>query len=662
MKQFLPFLTFIFYLFISFEPVSDAQNAPVTTVATAIGSSGTVMVPVTVTGFSNIGSVYLSIDYNYSVLHFVSGTPNPLLPSFPIGDQDLATGYHRITMGWFGSGVSLTDGSTIMTLNFSYISGNTTLAFQDNGPSCEYTNSGGTVLNDIPASAYYINGWVCGIVASPGTITGDNSVCRGEQGLIYSVVPVTNAAGYTWSVPSGSSITHGQNTNSVRVDYSTAAISGNISVHGVNACGNGPSSQLPVTVNLLPVADAGNDATIPYNTSTTLHAASGGAGSFSYHWTPATLLVNPDLQNPQTVNMVLTTLFQVVVTNLSTQCRDSDQVIVTISGGPLSVNPAALPGTVCRGGTAQLFANAGGGSGNYTWSWTCTPPGSPPWTSNSANPLVTPDSSETYHVSVSDGSGTISGSVPVTVRQLSTATLTGGDTLCGDADATTLTVDLAGTPPWTFMYSDGLSTSTVYDQTTTPYHIVTSTAGTYAVLYLADGNCDGMTYGQAIVAKFPVPATPGISEAGVQLSSTSCCGNQWYKDQVLIPGATGQYYTPVVTAHYCDVVTINGCVSDTSNDIYFLMTGIGRLHSGLFSIEPNPARDFVVVSSKTGMTDILKIQVLTIEGKVVKTFPVDAITKNDRVLINIQYLSPGMYFLVISTESEKVVCKLVVQS
>ncbi len=654
------FLILAFHFRVPFS--LTAQNAPVTTLTTVVNAfPGTVTVPITVVSFTNIGAISLTFDYANSGLHFVQGTPNPALTGFIISDNDLGNGNHRITMGWYGPAASLSNGSAIMTVTFSYISGITFMEWFDNGSSCEYADGSNNVLNDIPTSTYYINGYVCGNITSPGTITGNTSVCQGQTGLTYSVSPMANITGYSWTVPPGASIINGNNTNSITVDYSTGATSGNVTVYGINECGNGPASSLPVTVHVLPVANAGNDTTILYGTGTTLHAASGGTGSFSYHWSPEALLVNPNVQNPQTVILTMTTIFTLTVTNQATLCADSDQVIVSITGGPLTVNPTAVPNAICSGETSQLYANAGGGSGNYIYSWTCTPPGSPPWTSNQANPQVSPDSSETYHLSVFDGFNTITGSAPLAVDQLSTATISGGDTLCGSGLTTTLTVTLTGTPPWTFIYSDGVSTYTVSDQYTSPYYIVTSMAGTYTVLSITDGNCFGMTYGQAIVAVFPVPATPVISWSGNQLFSSSCCGNQWYKDGVLMPGATNPSLTPVQTAHYCDIVTLNSCVSDTSNDIYFVMTGFSRHCSSLFSIEPNPARDFVVVKPTTSSPDIVKIQIFTVEGKEAVTYPVDPMAKKNTFLINIQYLSPGLYFLVINTKTEKIVQKLIVQ-
>lgn len=660
MKKFL--LTGLSSLVLAFSPLmSWATDGPVTTITTVPNAiPGPVSVPVTVINFSNIGAISLSIDYDYAGLHFVSGTPNPLLPGMAINDNNLGNGKHRVIVGWYSTiGVNLPNGSTIFTMNFTYISGNDSLNFYDNGPSCEYANPGGLVLNDIPTSAFYINGFICGGVASPGTITGNASVCQGQTGVSYSVTPVANTLGYNWTVPSGASIITGQNTNSITVDYSMSAVSGNITVYGFNQCGNGPASSLPVTVNVLPVANAYNDTTIPYGTSTILHAANGGTGTFSYHWEPASLLVDPNVQNPQTVILTSTTVFTLTVTNQATLCQNTDQKIVNISGGPLSVNPLAIPSSICLGESSQLFANAGGGSGNYTYSWTCTPPGTPPWSSNVPNPTVFPEVTTVYNLSVYDGFTTVTGNTTVTVYPLPTATISGGDTLCGEGLFTILSIALTGTPPWSFLYTDGLTTYPVNNQMTTPYTFSTSTSGTYTVLWVRDANCSGDTYGVAIVAVFPVPPTPEISQAGNQLFSTACCGNQWYKDLVPVPGANAQSFTPSQTGHYTDIVTLNGCSSDTSNDIYFVVEGITGLQTGTVRIEPNPAKDHFRLTTAVGIKSV-SVSFYSPAGSLIKEVKLESGQEQHDFFFDTSGLTPGIYLLQIRSANLQSHIKLII--
>jgi hypothetical protein len=89
--------------------------------------------------------------------------------------------------------------------------------------------------------------------ADAGNITGPASICAPATGAVYTVPPITGATGYMWTVPAGATIMSGGNTNSIVVDYSTAAVSGNITVLGTNTCGNGVvSPDFAVTVNPIP--------------------------------------------------------------------------------------------------------------------------------------------------------------------------------------------------------------------------------------------------------------------------------------------------------------------------------------------------------------------------------------------------------------------------
>ena len=82
-------------------------------------------------------------------------------------------------------------------------------------------------------------------------------------------------------------------------------------------------------------------------------------------------------------------------------------------GGPLSANPSANPAAVCSGDQVSLTPGVGGGSGDYTYSWTSTPDG---FISTLENPVVSPLQTTTYHVQVYDGYIFANGDVTVTVH------------------------------------------------------------------------------------------------------------------------------------------------------------------------------------------------------------------------------------------------------
>jgi hypothetical protein len=104
--------------------------------------------------------------------------------------------------------------------------------------------------------------------AAAGNITGPASVCQGAASVVYTVPAIAGASTYSWTVPAGAIITGGGTTNSITVDFSAAAVSGNITVLGTNSCGNGTvSANFAVTVNAIPPTP------VVTNTGTTLYSS-----------------------------------------------------------------------------------------------------------------------------------------------------------------------------------------------------------------------------------------------------------------------------------------------------------------------------------------------------------------------------------------------------
>ena len=170
-----------------------------------------------------------------------------------------------------------------------------------------------------------------------------------------------------------------------------------------------------ITVNELPEVYAGTDQTIQYRTGTTIgDATASGIEPLTYSWTPADSLLDATVLNPTTIDLHDTTTFILTIID-GNGCQSSDEVTIFILGGPLAVNPYAVPPEICIGQSAQLFANAINGTGVYTYSWTSDPPG---FTSDEANPVVSPLETTTYFVEVNDTVETVYGSVTVTVYPL----------------------------------------------------------------------------------------------------------------------------------------------------------------------------------------------------------------------------------------------------
>jgi hypothetical protein len=143
--------------------------------------------------------------------------------------------------------------------------------------------------------------------ADAGVITGAFTVCQGQTGIVYSVPAIANATTYVWSLPSGATITSGNNTRSITVSFSTSASSGNINVYGTNSCGNGTiSSDYYITVNPLPEAAGsitgtstinGTQSGIPYDISAVNYAT-----SYVWNYTGSNVTINNSTTNNVTLD------------------------------------------------------------------------------------------------------------------------------------------------------------------------------------------------------------------------------------------------------------------------------------------------------------------------------------------------------------------------
>ena len=109
-----------------------------------------------------------------------------------------------------------------------------------------------TLNEGIPLPLPYCFGNIYGSYPWPALdINGNATVTQGQQGVQYSVPVIFAASDYIWTLPVGATIVSGNNTNTITVNYSDTAISGNITVKGHNDCGDGSISSL--AINVIPI-------------------------------------------------------------------------------------------------------------------------------------------------------------------------------------------------------------------------------------------------------------------------------------------------------------------------------------------------------------------------------------------------------------------------
>lgn len=225
--------------------------------------------------------------------------------------------------------------------------------------------------------------------------------------------------------------------------------------------------QVTVTVDELPVADAGADQTIPHGTSTLLLGnGSVGSGDYDWHWEPSDKLINPNVQNPATKNLYESSLFTLVITDNETGCvSEASNVTVSLDGGPLSVTAQALDPQICAGQQTTLVALPGGGNfPHYTYSWSSNQGGGYP---SDSMITVSPATTTTYYVLLDDGYNTIQGEVTVTVLAGPDFQINNGSDQILACPYDTVILSTGNTQPgWSYLWSDGSTTPSVSVGTT----------------------------------------------------------------------------------------------------------------------------------------------------------------------------------------------------
>jgi hypothetical protein len=153
--------------------------------------------------------------------------------------------------------------------------------------------------------------------STPGTIAGNASLCAGGTNETYSVTAVANAITYSWTVPTGWTISSGAGTNSIIVLPGTAGQNGLISVTAGNECGTSQASTLQVAVNPLPSVNAGSDTTVCIIDLPISISATGNATSYSW---------NTGASNATTT---ITTAGTYTVTGTLNGCSSTDNIMIT---------------------------------------------------------------------------------------------------------------------------------------------------------------------------------------------------------------------------------------------------------------------------------------------------------------------------------------------
>jgi hypothetical protein len=327
-----------------------------------------------------------------------------------------------------------------------------------------------------------------------------DEICRGDQSVLNAQgLGGTENYTYSWvSVPPG----FNSDLSSVTVEPLTTTQYTITINDGLSEI----SESVTVTVDPNPVSDAGPDIIIPYGTFTNLSGTgSGGSGNYSYHWEPASFVLNPDSANTQTVNLMISTIFNLVITDMVTGCiSESNEVIVQVSGGPLGVIVNSDNSAICKGDTATLTAYASGGNqGNYNYYWTDNLGNSYPPTQQIT---VSPPDTAVFNVTINDGFNQIGGSYTLIVFPSAEFTWPGGQEIIMACPYDSVMLKPVPQPSaWSYLWSNG----SVDDEISIKATGIGFSAQTYT---LSAKTPDGCEFSRSITVIFDFGYCFGIDE------------------------------------------------------------------------------------------------------------------------------------------------------
>ncbi|MDD3876843.1 MAG: gliding motility-associated C-terminal domain-containing protein [Bacteroidales bacterium] len=377
---------------------------------------------------------------------------------------------------------------------------------------------------------YYVSiGTTCGIAYDSVSITvnplpivttsPDTLICGGE------LVQLTASGGstYLWSHNAGNS-----DTVIVAPVITTTF---KVTVTDTNSCIQTDSTL--VTVISHPIAEAGNDTSICDGLSVQLTATGGNTYLWNTGDTTQTIEIIP----------VNSSHYSVTVSDIN-NCKGKDSVYVHL--WPLPNANAGSNKSVCIGNSDTL--NASGGV-NYLWSPTIG-------LDNPAisNPIVTPLSTTTYSVIVSDNhSCSSSDEIIVTVNPLPIVSISPDTVVCG-GETVFLTASGGSVYQWSHNAGNTASVS-----------VSPISSTTYTVIVTDTNSCTQMDSSVVSVVSYP-PADAGndtsiCTGSSVQISASGGLTYLWNTGDVSptidITPDSNQYYIVTVT-------DINNCSSKDS--------------------------------------------------------------------------------------------------
>jgi hypothetical protein len=143
------------------------------------------------------------------------------------------------------------------------------------------------------------------------------------------------------------------------------------------------------------------------------------------------------------------------------------------------------------------------------------------------------------------------------------------------------------------------------------------------------------------IERIATPASvPAITYNGSALTTTQVGQYQWYLNGTVIAGATSNTWNPTQNGDYRLMVTDPLGCSLWSNVLTVTNVGIDEMPNAWVAVYPNPASDFVVLTTQEHT--VIALELVSINGKRIERFDVNGDTA---LKIDLRELTAGVYYV-----------------
>jgi PKD repeat protein len=470
------------------------------------------------------------------------------------------------------------------------------------------------------------------------TVTANSPVCTGST-INLSTSTIAGAT-YAWTGPATF-------TSAVQNPARTGATTAMAGTYSVTVTAGGCTSAAGtavVTVVNGPTAQDYAATPTACGASTgaiNLNATTGGTGPFLFS-------VNGSGFTTTTYYTGLTSGSYPVIVQDANGCQFNTIATVPNSSGPTAQATTSVNSTCGNANGVINIGSTTGGAGPFTYSLN----GGAFSTSTSYTGLT----AGTYSLVVKDVNGCVftTSAVVANTSGPSAQAVSTTNSTCGLSDgAISVGPTSGGTGPFTFSVNGSPST-------TTPVYTGLS-AGTYTVV-VTDANACTFTTLATIVNAGSTPATPSISQLGLDLTSSAAAGNQWYLNGNIIPGANGQTYTATANGSYTVIVTSTGCSSAASAPVVITSVGIADLTSDPYGllIYPNPNDGNFNISFTSSERSNYRIEIVNALGQLIFKDDLKDFSGHYNKAMSVVEYGQGIYTISLTNSKNETVKKIVV--